>query len=273
MSRHKYYPYLLFLACGIGTMSGQVARYNFDTIYETSRGAWVPNMARAEADKAETDALDLLMFDTNDGHKNLVKAKGVGGKGFALDLSCNLPGVENAAKARRTLATKEKTREQNCLTLTGWIKSSAPIKPETVLFGGYQGSMNSNLSSGFWLTADDASNLHVSILGGDMAVRSEINDERISRQGEWIFYAVSWSGETGVFQWYLGGESTKAAPIAAQEIPESIGVKIAFRTLHIGASVANHAAYCGVLDDIRLYAETLTPEQIEEVRRSQLQGK
>jgi hypothetical protein len=272
MSKHKYHLYLLFLAFGIETMSGQVARYTFDVIYETNRGVWAPNMAREGADKPETDALDLLMYDTNGKSKNMVRAPGAGGKGYALDLSCNLPGVENAAEAMHVLTARDKTKEQNSLTLTGWIKTSAPMKPGTALFGGCYGARDTP-SGGFLLTADDVSNMHVRLFVYDKSVHSEINDERISKQGEWIFYAVSWNGETGVFQWHLGGETAKASLIAAQAVPESIGMKVAFRSLSIGGDAAHHAAYCGSFDDIRVYAEALTTEQIEDVRKSQFQDK
>jgi hypothetical protein len=269
MSKHKYRLCLLLFACSIGTMSGQMVRYTFDVVYETYKGAWVPNIAREEAVKSETNTLDLLMYDTNGESRNLVKATGAGGKGYALDLSCNLPGVESAAKAMRVLATSNK--ELSRLTLTGWIRNSAPMKSETILFGGHHGGNQDAPHNGFWLTANDASSLHVRLIERGVAVRSGISDERISRQGEWIFYAVSWNGETGIFQWYLGDESTKAALIASQKIPKSVGMKIIFRHLSIGGTTANHTAYCGVLDDIRIYAEALTPEQAEKVRESQFQ--
>lgn len=91
---------------------------------------------------------------------------------------------------------------------------------------------------------------------------------------EWTFFAVVWDGQAGVVSFYRSaGDPGSEVALVGQETIPSYRLSPPECPLFVGNTNANQKdrALDGMLEDLRLYPQSLTVEQLAEVRQAGLQ--
>jgi hypothetical protein len=257
--------FAVLAASAVPALQSQVARYNFDSAYEIGNEVWVPNTGTGGDTLRDINSLDIKIIGVNGRNINLATAPGVGGNGFALDLTCNIPGMANAACGLQQVAS---VGTLEALTVTGWMKPVVPFIKETTLVRGY--AHNAHLSGagdGFWIISSGTDTLALR-LGRD----SETGAAAATCQGfasldKWVFFAVTWNHAEGVTRWFYGDESTPSAPVPAPSKKILVGKPLRCpKLISIGRASTFSVGFGGCLDDIRIFNTALAPDEIEKVR-------
>lgn len=258
-----------FLAMFSSTLSAQVMRYTFDTNYKIGAAEWISNTGasgqKSQKGSQEINSLDLRMHGLENTNVNLATAPGVGGRGRALDLSCNKPGKIPAALAGQNTTA---SGEYKAITITGWLNIQSPLEKDTTLIrsfatGGAPGG------GGFWVVANGPKNLIFIIGNGAVNARASVMHAALADMGKWIFFAVTWDGAGGVAHWYFGTEADATGAPVRVALPASKDITLtAVKQMGLGRSSSKSTGFCGLMDDICVYDTALTADAIEEIRAS-----
>jgi hypothetical protein len=271
---------IIQLALGILAMAAtsalhsQVARYNFDSIYEIGEEFWVPNTGSGGDIVGDINSLDIKMFSVNAKGANLVTlpGTGVGGNGSALDLTCNLPGMANAGAANQHIAS---VGELKALTVTGWMKVMVPFIKETTIIRHFAYNEKApQLGDGLWIATSGMDQLSLR-LGRDAASgKITASHPGFATVGQWVFFAVTWDNTEGAAQWFYGDEATPAIPLLSPAKNILVGKTLKCpKSLAIGRASSASVGFGGYIDDIRIFNTALSPDEIEKIRLEALTKK
>jgi hypothetical protein len=198
---------------------------------------------------------------------------GVGGHGHALDLTGS-PEM-GGAKGLELLNAKRNAifPAQKAISVTGWFRTPRGESIDKVVAfircsDGYSGP---NGSSGFSVGCSPPGclSLFIGNGGGGLTMRSEkgaFEDEE-----KWVFFAVTWDGETGNWAWYTGTEKEKIRPVGTGTNPTTM-TDGPVSGLRIGRHSSGGGAFKGLLDHIQVYDRALSESEVEKIRTSQLSG-
>lgn len=263
---------LTALIAGLATtVSAQVAHYTFDSTYKSANAQMTPNSGtggeKSKKGALEINTLDMRMYGLDSANISLATAPGVGGKGNALDLSCNLPGKIPAAIAQQTAAAPGAFK---ALTITGWLKVKSPLEKDTTIIRNFNNGKGPGCG-GFWVSATSKNSLVLIVGDGDKHARAPITNNALTNPDQWLFFAVTWDGASGMAYWYFGSENDAVSMPIRTAVPASKGITLAaVKQLGLGRSSSKSVGYCGLMDDIRIYDTALDQDKIEEVRSSVL---
>lgn len=197
---------------------------------------------------------------------------GVGGHGCALDLTAS--SQMGGAGGAYLSSTRAGFPAQASLTATGWFKipeGNPILKDLPVAF--IRDSTGGESSSGFLIKAESDGRLALVIGNGGVAL--SIRSEKRAfpeEEGQWVFYAVSWNGQTGDWAWYVGSESQHVRKAGSGSGKTNM-VDGPVGGLIVGRSNSGSGAFKGYLDHIRVYGEALGESQIDRVRADQAAGR
>jgi hypothetical protein len=244
---------------------GQALRYTFESQYEVDKTWWTRNSGAAGTTVLDINGFDLRMRALGRRDRDLAKAAGVGGRGLALDFTCNVSATEPAAIASQSKEALE--TDLTALTLAGWIKNPTPMWKDTTLIRSYLGAK----SGGYWLKVKDESSLTLILgAGGNRAVAS-IDSNKLVIIDQWIFFAVTWDNQTGLVRWYLGDESGNITPYVPVRALGTTGrTVISVPDISLGRENFAKPGFGGFMDDIRIYDKALNDVEIAKICREAL---
>jgi hypothetical protein len=278
IKKHPHMKTIIQLALGIlatvaaPALQSQVACYNFDVIYEIGDEFWVPNTGSGGDTINDINSLDIRMFGVNGRKASLATAPGVGGNGSALDLTCNLPGMANAAAAAQHVAS---VGALDALTVTGWMKVTVPFIKETTLVRSFAHNRQTPGSGdGFWIVTSGTDELSLR-LGRDSASGKIVAPYHgFASLDKWVFFAVTWDNTEGTVQWFYGDESTPSIPVLAPAKNILAGQTLKCpKSITLGRGSASSVGLGGYIDEIRIFDKALPQSEIEKVRLDALTQK
>lgn len=154
------------------------------------------------------------------------------------------------------------------LTIMGWYKSSDLTQTGRIVDTTITGNAN-----GFFLRVDDTTALDARLRIGDGIDGINIDSDPgfFVDNGTWQFFAVTWDGTaSGEVKFYSGTEVEQATQFGAaqangQTALGNFGAATNFPQLTLGvqATSPSIARFTGLLDDIEIYGQALTLEEIQ----------
>jgi hypothetical protein len=259
--------YLLTIALSAVMQSahGQAIRYTFESQYEVNKTWWTRNSGTAGTTMLDINGFDLRMQSPGWKDRDLAKAPGVGGRGLALDFTCNVSATDPAAIARQS---KEALGANlTALTLAGWIKNPSPMWEDITLIRSYSSAKR----SGYWLRVKNQNSLALTLGIGRSQAEASIEADNLAAIDQWIFFAVTWDNQTGLIRWYLGDENGNITPHVPVRALGTTGRAImSMPELLLGREGFAKPGFGGFMDDIRIYDRALNDVEIAEICREAL---
>ncbi|WP_342750553.1 LamG domain-containing protein [Termitidicoccus mucosus] len=197
-------------------------------------------------------------FDATMGGNARVTKEGEGpfGIGCALDLTKSEMGTIPNAFA--VTSKNEGLTGHSALTVTGWIKPIEPLDIGAFILRCSTGS--SGKTDGWLIKANSNNRLSLVIGPGNTLSTYSCFAQAFSRVNTWQFFAVTWHEAKGA-TWYIGTENIPPKPIGVSKTPQRMGT--AEQTLQIGRSGTKSGAFKGYLDNIKIFDNVLSNEQIK----------
>ncbi|OAM91701.1 LamG domain-containing protein [Termitidicoccus mucosus] len=244
---------------------GQAIRYTFESQYEVERSWWTRNSGTAGTTMLDINSFDLRMHTPGRKDRDLAKAVGVGGRGLALDFTCNVSATEPPAIAIQSKSALD--APITALTLTGWIKNPAPMLKNTTLLRSHTAAKN----GGYWLRITGENSLALVLGVGGNNVTTPIDSDRLAVIDKWIFFAVAWDSQTGLVRWYLGDEDGNIIEhVPVRALGTTGRTLMSVPEITLGRGNFTRPGFGGLMDDIRIYDSALNDVGIAKICKEAL---
>ncbi|MGC9453191.1 MAG: LamG domain-containing protein [Oceanipulchritudo sp.] len=157
----------------------------------------------------------------------------------------------------------------DALTIMGWYKSSS-LAPG----GRIADAMIGGNANGFFFRVNDVlgNDARLRLGDGSAGVNVDTAANYFINDGNWQFFAVTWdANDSGNVKFYRGDEVTVVSLFESKAGPTNplgnFGAATTFPQLTFGVQGANpsSARFTGLLDDIQIYAQALTLEEIQAI--------
>ena len=228
------------------------------------------NETGTTAPSSGSDTTPLGMLNSSATPTDLHGAAGSGVSGLATDRAFdNTPGSTMAAGGGVALQSGDDNAVDGLLSLTfqGWLNTTAGATGNA----GRLFDKNDGVGNGYFLGWNGGTiNLQLD-LGANVAGASSGG---YTSGGNWIFFAATYDGTTGLAKFYQGTTDTSVSLINTSNVGFTGTVNDEAQQLGVGNGAAQSRAFAGLLDDMRIFGSTtdasgvLTVSQLEDLRLS-----